>query len=141
MLKGVTGKCGMVYFDVQGEVLVQTVMAEEADNGFRIDIVLMLGRFHRFRLNEEGSLEALFATVIACEGKQGGKMVFFALHVGIQKRHIAFATSPEHVVLTAKGNTGVDGVLYLRGGTGDNGEVGVCGGTVHVTLVAEYVGG
>ena len=65
MFERVSGQCGMVHLDVHLEVLLQTVRTEEADDGFRVHVVLVLGRFHRFRLDEERALEAFGAGVVA----------------------------------------------------------------------------
>ena len=133
-------QCGVVHFDVHFEVFVQTVGFQEADNRFRVCVILMLGRFHRFRLNQERTFEAACTGIVACNGQHLCKVFFFTLLVGIQQRHIAFASTPEHVVRTAQFDCCVNGILDLNGSAGHNVKVGIGGGTVHVTCMTEYVG-
>ena len=100
----------------------------------------MLRRFHRFRLDEEGALEALLAAVVAGHRQHHGEVFLLALHVGVEQRHVAFPAAPEDVVLTAQGDARIDGVLDLRGGERRDVEVGVRGRAVHVAFVPEDVG-
>ena len=67
-------------------------------------------------------------------------MLLFALLIGVEQAHVAFAAAPEHVVGAAELDGGVDGVFDLHGSAGHHVEVGIGGSTVHVTLVAEHVG-
>ena len=139
MLEGVTGQGRVVDLDVQGEILVQTVMAQKPDDGLGVHIVLMLSGFHRFRLNQERTFEALLATIIASHSQQHGEVLFLAFHVGVQQRHIALSAAPEDVVLTAQRNTRIDGVLDLRGSEGGDMEIGIRACAVHVALVSKNV--
>ena len=134
------GQGRVVHFDVEGEILVQPVVAQESDDCLGIHIVLMLSRFHRFRLDEEGTLETVLATVVAGHHQHHGEMLFLAFHVGVEQRHVALATAPEDVVLAAQGDACVDGVLDLRGRERRDVEVGVGGRAVHVAFVPEDVG-
>ena len=114
---------------------------EEAYHGLAVHVILMLGGLHGLRFNEECAFEAFCACVVACEGQHHCQVLFFALLVGVEDAHVAFAASPEHIVGTAQLYCGVDGVLNLYGGAGHYVEVGIGGGSVHVAGVAEYVGG
>ena len=67
-------------------------------------------------------------------------MLDFALHVGVQERHIAFTTTPEYVVFATQRNGCVDGIFHLRTGVGQHGKVGVGRGPVHVARVRKHVG-
>ena len=52
-------QCGVVHFDVHFEVFVQTMGLQEADNRFRVYVILMLGRVpSAFGSNQERTLEA-----------------------------------------------------------------------------------
>ena len=79
------GEGCVIDFDVHLEVLVQSVCAEEADDGFGIDVVLMLGGLHGLGLNEEGSLESLAAGIVAGGFQHVCKMVFLPLHLSVEK--------------------------------------------------------
>lgn len=57
-------------------------------------------------------------------------MFLLALLVGVEEAHVAFASAPEHVVLTAEGDCGVDSVLDLHGSAGHYVKVGVRVGVV-----------
>ena len=140
MLEGVAGEGGVVHLDVHLEVLFEAVGLEEADHGFGVDVILVLGGFHGLGLDEEGAGEALGACIVAGHGEHHCQVFLFALLVGVEQAHIAFAAAPEYVVLTAEGDGGVDGVLDLHGSAGNDVEVGVGGGAVHVAAVAEDVG-
>ena len=140
VFEGMTGKGGVVHFDVHLEVLVQAVSFEESDNRLGIDIILVLAGLHGFRFDEERSFEALGTCIVACHGEHGCHVFLLALLVGIEQTHIAFASTPENVVLSTEFNGGIDGVLDLHDSTGNNVEVGIGRGSVHVTLVAEDIG-
>ena len=98
MLKCMPGQCGMVHFDINGKILVETIMAQEADNRFRIHVILVFSRFHRFRLYQESSFEPVLAGIVTCHRQHHGKMFLFAFHIGVQQAHIAFTSPPEHIV-------------------------------------------
>ena len=140
MLEGVAGEGGVVHLDVHLEVLVQAVGAEEADHGLRVHVVLVLGGLHRLGLDEEGALEALGAGVVAGRGEHLGEVVLLALHLGVQEGVVAFTAAPEHVSGAAELDGGVERILDLQGRAGDDVELRVGGGAVHVALVAEHVG-
>ena len=101
----------------------------------------MLGGFAGFGLDEEPALETLGAGVVAAEGEEAGEVFALALHVGVEEGEVAFAAAPEHVAFAAEGECGVDGALELAGGAGEDGELGVGASAVHVTRIAEEVGG
>ena len=141
MLEGVAGQRGVVHLNVHLEVLLQSVGAQEANHGLRINVVLVLGGLHGLGLNEESSLEALGACIVAGCGKHLGQVVFLPLHLGVEQAVVTLTAAPEHVVGTAQLDGGVNGVLDLDGGAGHNVELRVGGGAVHVALVAKHVGG
>jgi len=136
----VSGKRGVIDLDIDLEILVQPVRPQEPDDGLRVGVVLVLHRLHRFGLDQEVALEPLRTGVVAGHAQHGGHVLLFALHVGIEQRHVAFASAPEDVVLAAQKDRGVDGVLDLQHGAGRGVEVGVGRGAVHVAGVAEDVG-
>ena len=134
------GQRGVVDLDVDLEVLVEPVGAQETDHGLRIDIVLVLHRLHRLGLDQEVALEALRTGIVAGHAEHRGHVLLLALHVGVQQRHVALAAAPEDVVFAAQLDRGVDGVLDLQHGAGRGVEVGVGRGAVHVAGVSEDVG-
>ncbi len=58
MLECVAGEGGVVYLDVDFEVLVESVGLEESDYGLGVNVVLVLGGFHGLGLDEECAGEA-----------------------------------------------------------------------------------
>ncbi len=67
-------------------------------------------------------------------------MLFFTLLVSVEKAHVTFAATPEHIVCTTEGDSCVDSVLDLNCSASYYVKVGVGSSTVHVTAVTEYVG-
>ncbi len=67
-------------------------------------------------------------------------MLLLTLLICVEQAHVAFTTTPEHVVLTAECDSGVDSILDLNGSTCNNVEVRISGSTIHIACVAEYVG-
>ena len=67
-------------------------------------------------------------------------MLLLALHIGVEEAHIALTSTPEHVAVTAELDGGVDGVLDLQHCACSHVEIRVGGCTVHIALVAEYIG-
>ncbi len=59
VLECVACEGGVVYLDVYLKVVFKTVGFEEADDGFCVYVVLVLGGFHRLRLDKECAGEAL----------------------------------------------------------------------------------
>ena len=140
MLEGVTSQCSVVYFDVYLEVLVEVVSTQEADNGFGVNVILVLRWLHWLRLDQEGALEAFCTCIVASHSQHGSHMLFLALLIGVQEAHVTFATAPEYIVLSTQLDAGIDSVLNLHDSAGHYVEVRVGRSTVHVALVAEYVG-
>ena len=140
MLECMAGQRGVIDLDIDLEILVQPVRPQESDHGLRVGVVLVLHRLHRFGFDQEVALEPLRAGVVAGHAQHGGHVLLFALHVGVEQRHVAFAAAPEDVVLAAQFDRGVDGVLDLQHGAGRGVEVGVGRCAVHVAGVAEDIG-
>ncbi len=141
MLESVAGKGGVIHLDVDLEVLVKSVGAEETDNGLGVHIVLMLGRLHRLRLDEERAFETAGASIVTGSLEHLCEMVFLSLHLSVEKTHVALAASPEDVIRSSKLDSRINGVLDLHSSTGDNIEVRIGGGTVHIPSVTKHIGG
>jgi hypothetical protein len=58
VLEGVAGERGVVGLDVELEVLLQAVGAQEGDAAGDVEVVLVLGRLLRLGLDQELALEA-----------------------------------------------------------------------------------
>ena len=140
MLEGVSGQGSVVHLDVHFEILVQPVCLQEADDGLRVHVILMLGRLHRLRFHEEGALETAGTSIVTGHAQHRGQVFLLTFLVGVEQAHVSLATAPEDVVRSAQLDGGVNGVLDLHGGMGYDVEVGIRGGAVHVALVAEDIG-
>ena len=135
----VTGKSGMVNFDIHLEVLVKAVSAKEADDSFGIHIILMLAWFHWLRFDKECAVEALGTRVVASHAKHSCHVLFFTLLVGVKKAHITFTTAPENIVFSTESYAGIDCVLDLNYSASYYIEIGVGRSSIHISLVAKYV--
>ena len=140
MLKCVASKRSVVHFDVHLEVLVEVVSLQESDNSLSVNIILMLRWFHWFRLNEECSLETLSTSIIASHGEHSSHVLFLAFLVSVEEAHVAFTSTPEHIVLSTELDTCIDSVLDLHDSTRHHVEVRVSGSTIHITSVTEHIG-
>ncbi len=134
------GQRGVIDLDIQFEILIEIMRTKKTDNRFGIHIILMFGRLHGFRLDEEIPLEAFRTGIIARQGQHHGQMFLFTFHVGIQQTHVTFTSAPEHIVLSSKFNGGIQRIFDLRGGISHTLKIGIGGRSVHITFVAENVG-
>ena len=139
VLERVASEGSVVHLDIELEVLIEMMGAEEAHYGLCIYVILMLGGLHRFGLDEERALEALLAAIVASDGEHLCQVLFLAFLIGIEERHIAFTSAPEHITGTAKLDGSVDSVLNLHSCTSNHIEVRVGSSTVHIALMAEHV--
>ena len=103
----------MVHFNVQFEILVQSILTKKTDHGGRIVIVLMFGGFAGFGFNEESAFEPLLAGVVPRHGEKTGQMVEFPFHIRVEEGHIPFPSAPEYIILPSQFNGGIEGVLDL----------------------------
>ena len=139
MLECVSGKDGVVDLDVYLEVLVKSVCPEKSYHCLRVCVILVLHGLHRLRLHEEVAPEAFGPGVVPCHPEHCGKVLFLTFHVGVEEGHVAFAASPEHIVLTSELDGGVNGILYLEHGPCCGMEVRIGDGPVHVSRMLEYI--
>jgi len=100
VFEGVAGQGGVVDFHVDLEIVVQAVGTQETNDGFSIDVVLVLSGFHGFGFNQEDTFETFGAGVVTSHCEHGGQVLLFTLHIGVQQAHVAFTTTPEHITTT-----------------------------------------
>ena len=85
VFKCVTSQSSVVYFDIYFEVFVQTVCFQEADNSFSIYVVLVLAWFHRFRFNQESTLETFATCIVTSQFQHLSQVFFFTFLVSVQQ--------------------------------------------------------
>src|SRR3954471_12939394 len=113
MCECMPGKCSMVYFNIDLEIFQQVILAKEANYSFAIKIILVFGRFCRLGLNKEIPFEAIFSCIIFCRMKKACKVFLLPFHIGIEKTHISFSSTPENIIFPAKFNGGIQCSFYL----------------------------
>jgi hypothetical protein len=117
----------------------QAVALQETVNGGHVEIILVLGRLLRLRLDQDRALEADLVLVIDDHGEEAAHLVQLALEVGVEQGFVAFPAAPEHVVLAAEAFGHVDAAFDRRGGISEDVRIGVGRGTRHVAAVGEEV--
>ena len=140
MLEGMTCQRSVVHLNIDLEVLIQSVGFEETDNGLGIHIILVFARLHWLGLNEESTLESLRTSIVSRHTEHSSHVLFLTLLVSVEKRHIALATAPEHIVLCAEFDTCVNSVLNLHDSTSHYIKIRVGARTVHVTGMPKDIG-
>ena len=98
----VTGQGGVVGLEIELEVGGQVVGAEEVAAGGRVAVVLVLGRLFRLRFDQKLPFEADFLGVVDGKVHEVPEVIDFPFHIGVQECHVAFATTPKHIVLPAE---------------------------------------
>ncbi len=141
MLEGVAGQGGVVGLDVELEILLQAVGAEEGDAAGDVEIVLVLGRLLRLRLDEELALEPDLLGMGDRHVEEGREVVLLAFQVGVEEGFIPLAAAPEDVVLAVQLEGDLERLLHLRGGVGEDMGIGIGGRARHVAGVGEEIGG
>ena len=141
VLDGVSGEGGVIGFDVELEVLEEPVFAKEVEAGGGVAVVLVGGRLAGFWFDVELAFEADLLFVVDGHVEEGGEVLDFPLHVGIEEGGVAFAAAPERVACAAEAFGDVHGFFDLSGGVGE--DVGVRGGgsALAVAWVGEETGG
>jgi hypothetical protein len=104
-----------------------------------VEIVLVLGRLLRLRLDQDRAFEAYLLLVLDDHRQKTAELRELTLHVRVQKRLVALAPAPQHVVRTLELVGNVERVLHLRGGIREHIRVGVGGGARHEAAVGEHV--
>src|SRR5690606_12722404 len=88
VLEGMLRQRGVIHFDVKLEIIEEIEFSEKRDYGSSVKVILMLGGFHRLRLDKESSFEAIAASVVTRCVQESSEMFLFPLHIGVQQRHV-----------------------------------------------------
>ena len=137
----VAGEGGVVRLDVQLELVLQVVLAQEADHRLRVVVVLVLRGLARLRLDQQRERGADLLLVVRSHSHEATHVVQLLSGKAVEDALVALATAPEHVVLAAELLGDLHALLHLRGRIGEHVGIRVGGRAVHVDAVAEHVGG
>ena len=100
----------------------------------------MLGRLLWLGLDVKLALEADLLFVIDRHLEERAEVIQLTTNVGVPKRRVTLAATPEGVAFTAELVRDLDGLFHLRRSVGECVGVAACGGAVHVTRVGEQAG-
>ena len=92
----------MVGFNVQLNMIHQSISTAEVQAGCRVEIVLMLCRFFWLWLEQELPFEPNLLSVVDSQMHELCKMIKFPLHVSVEQVVISLATTPEDVVFATQ---------------------------------------
>merc|ERR1740129_2165327 len=113
----------VVRLDVDLEVLLQAVGAQEADDRLGVVVVLVRRRLPRLRLDEQLVGGADLLLVLDAHPEEGGEVVELGPDVRVERRLEALAAAPEDVVGGAKLVGDLQHLLGLRAGVREGREV------------------
>ena len=130
----------MVGFDVDADFFFQPVLLQKPEHGGHVKVVLVLGRFARLGLEQDGALEADLVFVVHHHVQKAAHLVQLLAHAGIQQGFVTLAPAPQHVIGTAQFQGRVHRFFDLQRGQRKNFRVGVGGSTRHEAAVAEQIG-
>ena len=135
----VTRQGRVIRLDVELEVVLEVVLAEEADHRLRVVVVLVLGRLARLRLDQEREVGANLLLVVHRHAQETTQVIELLAGESVQDALITLTTAPEHVVLAAELLRDLHALLHLGRSIGKHVSIGVRGGAVHVDAVSEQV--
>ena len=141
VVEGVAGQRRVVRLDVQPVLALEAVPDEEAVDRRGVVVVLVLGRLHRLRLDQQRALEPDAVLVLGDEVEEPGELVALAPEVGVEERVVALAAAPQDVVRAAEPLRDLEHVLDLGRGVGEHLGIRVRRRAALVARVGEQVGG
>ena len=130
----------VVGLDVQAVLVLEAVPDEEAMDGRRVIVVLVLRRLHGLGLDEQRAREPDPVLVLRDEVEEAGQLVAFTSQVGVQERVVAFAPTPQDIVRATQPLRDLQHVLDLGRGVGEDLGIGVRGRATLVPRMGEQVG-
>ena len=139
VLKAVAGQCGVVRLDIQLHFLFQPIGDQEGVDGLDIVVVLVLGGFVRFRLDQNGSGKADLVLVLHDHLQEAAELRLLLLEIGIQQGIVALSSAPQNVVLAAETLRQFDAVPHLSCGKPKHIRIRVGSRAGHISRVAEEI--
>ncbi len=102
MLEGMSCQRRMIGFDIQLEILIQTIVLQKANRRGSIKIILMLCRLLGLGFNIKISFETNAPAVFHRHFHKCRNVFQLEFHIGIQQCFIAFPASPEYIAPAAQ---------------------------------------
>ena len=137
MLEGVLCKCCMVCLDVHFEILIKTVLAEEAENSRCIEIILVLCGLLGLGLDVEIACVADGTSIVNGQSHKTSHIVLLKSHICVEKGLIALSAAPEYITLTAELYCSLNSLLDLSSCKCKYISGRRCACTVHISGVIE----
>ena len=134
------GESGVVVLDIEFILFLQSVFLQERVGVRAVEIVHVLHRLARLRLDQENSLEADFVLILGEHREESGILLELLPDVGVQDRLIPFPAAPEDVVVPLELMRDVHRLFHLGAGAGKNFHVGVRRGARHIAGMPRQVG-
>ena len=98
VLGRMTRQRGVIGFNVQFEVIRESVLVQKAQRRLGVVVVLVLGGFARFGFEEELKGVALLLLVLDGHAIERRHVVAFLFEIGVQQGLVTFATAPKDVI-------------------------------------------
>ena len=129
----------VVRLNVHAEIFVESVLTQEADRGCRVEVILMLHGFFRFRLDVEIACEADLASIVTRHAEQLGDIVLLELHIGVEQCLIALTSTPEYIALCTELDGELNPLLCLCGSKAEDVGGVTAARAVHKARIAEHI--
>ena len=141
MVERVACKGSVVRLNVKLNLFLKAELFQKAIHGRCVIVILMFGRFLRFRLDEQRTAKTGFMFMLDHHLHKAAKLFTLLAQIGIEQRFVAFTPAPQHIVFTAQLMRRVHGGDHLRGCPGEDFRVWVGGGACAVARMGKAVGG
>lgn len=139
VLEGVTGEGRVIGFDVQLEILVESVLSQKAYCRCGIEIILMRHRLLRLGLDIEISLKSDASAVFHSHAHKRSYVFLLKLNIGVQQSFVALSSTPEHIASAAELNGNIERFFYLCRSKAINIDIVGAAGAVHKPRIAEHI--
>ena len=141
VLERVSGQRGVVGFNVQFEMVNQTVLQQERMARLGVVVVLVSGRLTGLGLDVELPFESQSLLVLHRQVQQPREVFPLPAHVGVQQCVVALASTPEDVPRPAQPMRHFDGFLHLGCRVGEHIHTGTGARPAHVSGMGEQARG
>ena len=139
MLEGVTGEGRVIGFNIQLEILIESVLPQKAYRRRRVEIVLMRHGLLRLGFDIEIALKADASAVLHGHAHKRRYVFLLKFNIGVQQSLVALSSAPEHIAPAAELDGNIERFFYLR--SGKTIDIDIVGATcaVHKSRIAEHI--